>query len=72
MGYAAILTASCYQAEARGLDATKFPEAIAAKGTIISMITKSLKESSMIVSDEIVAAVMHVAVNEVNIDLSCL
>jgi hypothetical protein len=65
MAYTAILSSSLYQAEARGLDVSKFPEAIAIRVKIILMVNEYLKTNAKAVSDEAISAVMHLLVNEV-------
>jgi hypothetical protein len=67
LAYTAILSSSCFQAEGRGLDISKHAEAIAIKVEIISIINEYLKTNSGTVSDEAVAAVMHLLVNEARI-----
>ena len=67
MAYTAILSSSCYQAETRGLDVSKHAEAIAIRVKIISIINEYLRTNPRTVSDEAIAAVMHLLVNEASI-----
>jgi hypothetical protein len=64
MAYTAILSSSGYQAEARGLDVSTHVEAIAIKVEIIKIINEYLKTSRGTVSDEAIAAVNHLLINE--------
>lgn len=64
MAYTAILSSSGFQAEARGLDISKHAETIAIRVEIITVINEYLKKNRGTVSDEAIAAVMHLLVNE--------
>jgi hypothetical protein len=64
MAYTAILSSSGYQAEARLLDVSTHVETIAIKVEIIKIINEYLKTSLGTVSDEAIAAVNHLLINE--------
>jgi hypothetical protein len=64
LAYTAILSSSGYQAEARLLDVSKHVETIAIKVEIIKIINEYLKTSRRTVSDEAIAAVNHLLINE--------
>jgi hypothetical protein len=64
MAYGAILSSSCFQAEARGLDVSTQVEAITIRLKILSVINEYLKTSRGTASDEAIAAVNHLLINE--------
>jgi hypothetical protein len=67
MAYTAILSSSGYQAETRGLDVSTHVESIAIKVEIIKIINEYLKTSRGTISDEAIAAVNHLLVNEASL-----
>lgn len=64
MAYPAMLSASYFQAEARGLDVSTHVEAIAIKVKIISIINEYIKTNRGTISDEVIATVNHMLINE--------
>jgi len=67
MAYTAIISASAYQAEVRGLDVSNHAESIAIRVEIISIINERLTKNPLSVSDETISVVMHLLTHEASL-----